>query len=76
MKDWLLNLQKEATFLCLQIKVKYIQSPPLELTHVRGMGGGPGGGLMIVVEYVSGGSNTRQNSSGDHEIQPLPREEI
>ena len=22
-KDWLLNLQKEVTFLCLQIKVKY-----------------------------------------------------
>ena len=50
-KDWPFNLQK--------------LSPPLELTHVRGMGGGPGGGLMIVVEYVSGGSNTCQNSSGD-----------
>ena len=35
-----------------------ILSPPLELTHVRGMGGGPDGGQMIVAKYVSGGSNT------------------
>ena len=28
------------------------------------MGDGPGGDLMIVAKYVSGGSNTYQHSSG------------